>query len=356
MTARKGFGTAVAVACLLVAGIAVARPEDPPVDPPKDAARIAGWVRDLGHVDFRARDEAFGRLRGAGEAARPALERARTDDDPDIRWRAERLLRLLDAAKVPQTRELPGELRRDGGDPSVRLEELRRRLQESRDAMQREMERWRESRGREWRTPRWEERLRRLPGLPRSGIPRDARSSLSISIRKDGETLEFRDSDTEGAWAKVTRRRPSGEEVTEEFRADDLETFRRAHPDLARELGLAGAEGESRPALPREGKSDAAAAPRPRLGILCGELPELMRRHLGLEEGEGILVEEVEEHSLASRLGMKPYDVLLRIAGRSIGKATDVRDALAGLEPGSALQVEIIRSGDRRTLEGRLGS
>ena len=57
---------------------------------------VAAWIGELGAGDFSQRETAGRKLRAVGETALPALRRAADgSDDPEIRYRAERLVRQV---------------------------------------------------------------------------------------------------------------------------------------------------------------------------------------------------------------------------------------------------------------------
>jgi uncharacterized protein (TIGR03067 family) len=62
-----------------------------------EAERIARLVKQLGDDDFAKREAASKELDGIGEPALPALRKAASNDDPEIRLRAERILRDIAA-------------------------------------------------------------------------------------------------------------------------------------------------------------------------------------------------------------------------------------------------------------------
>jgi len=59
-------------------------------DAPADVAKLVG---DLGAEDFKTREAAMQKLRALGPAAAPALQRAAENDDPEVRTRAQELLK-----------------------------------------------------------------------------------------------------------------------------------------------------------------------------------------------------------------------------------------------------------------------
>jgi len=80
----------------------------------------AGLVDQLGSPDWAVRQRASWRLAALGEGARPALERGAKAPDPEVAWRARRLLERLAAARGGHG------LGRAARRPSVRLSMLAR--------------------------------------------------------------------------------------------------------------------------------------------------------------------------------------------------------------------------------------
>lgn len=69
---------------------------------PKLKKRIAELIRSLGDADFGTRDKATGGLLAIGEAAVPQLVVATRSDDPEVKWRAEHLLKKIEETSKPQ--------------------------------------------------------------------------------------------------------------------------------------------------------------------------------------------------------------------------------------------------------------
>src|SRR2546423_1670887 len=66
---------------------------DPPGEPAAD--RVARLVKQLGHREFAKREAASKELDAIGEPALPALRKAASGGDPEVRRRAERILQTV---------------------------------------------------------------------------------------------------------------------------------------------------------------------------------------------------------------------------------------------------------------------
>ena len=87
------------------------------------------------------------------------------------------------------------------------------------------------------------------------------------------------------------------------------------------------------------------------LGVSIQSLTQELARKFGVKEGEGVLVNEVFEKDPAAVAGIKPGDILTRIDGTLIDTPSRLSRVVAGLLPGSRIQVEIIRDQQRQMLE-----
>ncbi len=80
------------------------------------------------------------------------------------------------------------------------------------------------------------------------------------------------------------------------------------------------------------------------LGVGPGVVPDDIARELGLERGEGVLVESVRPGTPAFDAGFKKFDVVLTWDGEKFSDPTLLSRAIAGTPIGSDVEVEIIRA------------
>src|SRR5690606_17512801 len=88
-----------------------------------------------------------------------------------------------------------------------------------------------------------------------------------------------------------------------------------------------------------------------RLGVAIRPIPDALRDYLELEQGQGLMVDSVQDDTLAVALQLRAGDIVLSINGASIASADDVQKALGAIEKGAKVTVEFIRRGDRRKAE-----
>jgi S1-C subfamily serine protease len=78
------------------------------------------------------------------------------------------------------------------------------------------------------------------------------------------------------------------------------------------------------------------------------QLPEAVRRKLGLEQEVALMVLWVEPGSPADQGGLFMGDVLVSLAGRSVAGVEDLQTALGPSTVGKPLQAAVLRGGERR--------
>jgi hypothetical protein len=90
--------------------------------------------------------------------------------------------------------------------------------------------------------------------------------------------------------------------------------------------------------------------PKSMIGItMVVPSPELAG-HLGLSEGQGVMITGVSETLPAGKAGLRQYDVVLKINDQPASEES-IRSALRDAEPGSTIAMDVISRGERRTLK-----
>lgn len=354
---------------------------------PSVRERVEKLVDELASDDAGVRERAEREILKLGEPARDELDRLTRD--PDAK-RALTALRMLQSEAW--TRAAVPDDRREPKTPSVEiplpdLHRFRDDVRRQMDDFLRRMRDWDQA----FDTDAWKDWMPKLePGATAPGV------ESSGNVVTDGRSLSWR-IDAQGRVRVATKDAPHAAETVVE--APDMDTLRREHPDLAKRLddvmpggarpffrfrlrgpgstsdrdGSAardlGAETPRGRPL-RDGESalqrDESEAPRgglsfpadgvtgareigPVLGISASSVPDVLRDQLGLESG-GVVVESVRPGTLAERLGLRRNDVLLRVAGRDVASASDIRRALESAPAGIPTEAEILRRGRRETV------
>ncbi len=81
------------------------------------------------------------------------------------------------------------------------------------------------------------------------------------------------------------------------------------------------------------------------LGIFPDAVTPGIQKSLDLPSARGALVKEVTVNTPAARAGIKVYDVITEIGGREIQSQTDLYRFVAGLKPGTRVEIKLIRDG-----------
>ena len=366
-------------------------PQTPPEAPPsatEGAPQAAKrWVQQLGSDSYRERLDAEGQLRKLGERARDVLEEAAARSaDSEVQWRAKRLLRQLGGAVSPRPdvgrRGGLVERRRGVGEraPDVveRGERQPRRVDDMRAEFDRIFRRF-EAMGLDVPSRRFfdqpffrdlESQLGR--GLDRAG----ASQGMSVQVGPDGVRVE------------VVEQGEDGKPETKVYEAPDMETFQRNHPGVLKGNGLriglgdvgldgmdfGGVERRMEQLRGRIGRLERGfdwqlaeprvlplpqadvvpASPAPpqgrRLGVTVKPVPAAVRDYLGLSAG-GLMVDGVQDDTLAAACGLRPDDIVTAISGRAVASPADVAAALGAIAKGAEVRVEFLRRGRPQVAE-----
>ncbi|MER3422029.1 MAG: serine protease [Nitrospiraceae bacterium] len=86
------------------------------------------------------------------------------------------------------------------------------------------------------------------------------------------------------------------------------------------------------------------------LGVSIQPVTAELAAKFGVNENEGVLVNEVFENDPAARAGIKPGDIITKVDGKIVDTPNMLSRLIAALEPGMATSIEVIRDGKRQIL------
>jgi serine protease DegQ len=92
-------------------------------------------------------------------------------------------------------------------------------------------------------------------------------------------------------------------------------------------------------------------AEHPYLGVVPIPVTEELSGSFDLPVEEGALVQSVSEGSPAARAGLRAGDVIVELGGDSIRTVEDLYSAIRSRDPGDAVELTVVRDGERRTVE-----
>jgi serine protease Do len=94
---------------------------------------------------------------------------------------------------------------------------------------------------------------------------------------------------------------------------------------------------------------------RGQLGIVVLEIPSAEASRLGVTEGPGVVVYQVQGGSGADRAGLRRGDVITALNGAEVTDPNSFRNAIASTAPGSEITLTVRRDGAERQVRATLG-
>jgi serine protease Do len=94
---------------------------------------------------------------------------------------------------------------------------------------------------------------------------------------------------------------------------------------------------------------------RGRIGVQIDQVTKEVAEAIGLGKPQGALVRGVEAGSPAEKAGVEAGDIITRLDGTAIEKATDLPRMVGGLKPGTRSNLTVFRRGASRELSVTIG-
>lgn len=86
------------------------------------------------------------------------------------------------------------------------------------------------------------------------------------------------------------------------------------------------------------------------LGVEIDDLEAGMGEFFATQNGKGAIVMKVLEDSAAAKAGLKTDDIIVEVAGEPVATANDLMNRVARYQPGSKIDVVVLRDGKRKTV------
>ncbi len=91
------------------------------------------------------------------------------------------------------------------------------------------------------------------------------------------------------------------------------------------------------------------------LGIGLDSMSDDLADSLGLPRNRGEIIQNVQDDSAADKAGLRPGDIVTKVNGQDVTSEQTVSFLVANLEPGAVVPIEILREGQRQTVNATLG-
>ena len=95
---------------------------------------------------------------------------------------------------------------------------------------------------------------------------------------------------------------------------------------------------------------------RGKIGVQIQRVSQALSDSFGLPQPEGALVASVEKGGPAAKAGIEPGDVILKLNGQMLNDSNELPSLVAAMSPGTAVNLEIWRNHESRTVSVTLGS
>jgi serine protease Do len=86
------------------------------------------------------------------------------------------------------------------------------------------------------------------------------------------------------------------------------------------------------------------------LGAAIRDLSEALAESFEYDSTDGVLIDDVVAESPADKAGLKAGDIVTSFNGQTVESANELRNAVAATAPGSEVNLDIVRRGERKTL------
>jgi hypothetical protein len=92
------------------------------------------------------------------------------------------------------------------------------------------------------------------------------------------------------------------------------------------------------------------------LGVVSSEVPPMLAEHLGLKQGEGIIVRSVMPDGPAAKAGLATHDIITRVADQPVGSSLDLTKNVTSHKPGEKIRLDVIQKGKAAGIDVELGT
>jgi serine protease Do len=94
---------------------------------------------------------------------------------------------------------------------------------------------------------------------------------------------------------------------------------------------------------------------RGQLGVVVQAVTADIAASMGMREARGVIVSTVQPGSAAARAGLERGDVITAINGQQVNEPNELRNLVAGTQPGTEVTLTLVRGGQEREVRVALG-
>lgn len=91
------------------------------------------------------------------------------------------------------------------------------------------------------------------------------------------------------------------------------------------------------------------------LGVHIQAVTKDLAESIGMDHAEGAIIASVTQDSPAAKAGLKQGDVIVKVDGTEIKKLHELPRLIAGIPAGKVAKVTVLRNGDQKTVDVRIG-
>ena len=100
----------------------------------------------------------------------------------------------------------------------------------------------------------------------------------------------------------------------------------------------------------------AAKAETAYLGVVTSGVPQMLADHLGLKQGEGIVIGAVMPDGPAAKAGIAVHDIITRIGDKAVNSPQDLSEQVQAHKPGETTRFDLIQKGKPAGVDVTLGT
>ena len=91
------------------------------------------------------------------------------------------------------------------------------------------------------------------------------------------------------------------------------------------------------------------------LGVVIQDLSPGLAEQFKLTDTKGVVVNQISKDAPADKAGLKIGDVITRINGKTVESTGQLRNLVAGIDPGTKVELTIVRNSKERTVPVTIG-